>query len=91
MKAIILAAGPCKRLRPLTENLSKCMLKIGGKPIIQNTIELFRNDGITDIFQEMIDKREGIYTVLIQNNWKELDTIEDYERVNHEVKNAGKS
>ena len=49
MKAIIIAAGPSKRLRPITENLPKCMLKIGGKPIIQNTIELFRNNGITDI------------------------------------------
>lgn len=49
MKAIIIAAGPSKRLRPLTENLPKCMLKINGKPIIQNTIDLFRNNGIEDI------------------------------------------
>jgi|TARA_B100002003_G_C14027081_1_gene495168 choline kinase len=49
MKAIIIAAGPCKRLRPLTENLPKCMLKIDGKPIIQNTIDIFRNNGINDI------------------------------------------
>lgn len=49
MKAIIIAAGPAKRLRPLTENLPKCMLKINGKPIIQNTIELFRNNHIKDI------------------------------------------
>lgn len=49
MKAIIIAAGPAKRLRPLTDSLPKCMLKIGGKPIIKNTIELFRNNGIDDI------------------------------------------
>lgn len=49
MKGIIIAAGPAKRLRPITENLPKCMLKINGKPIIQNTIELFRNNGINDI------------------------------------------
>ena len=49
MKAIIIAAGPSKRLRPLTENLPKCMLKINGKPIIQNTIELFRNNNVGDI------------------------------------------
>jgi len=49
MKAIIIAAGPCKRLRPLTDDTPKCMLKMHGKPIIQNTIELFRNNGINDI------------------------------------------
>ena len=49
MKAIIIAAGPAKRMRPLTDDLPKCMLKIDGKPIIQNTIELFRSNGINDI------------------------------------------
>jgi len=49
MKAIIIAAGPSTRLRPITENIPKCMLKINGKPIIQNTIESFRNNGINDI------------------------------------------
>src|SRR3989338_9157123 len=49
MKAIIIAAGPSKRLRPLTDDIPKCMLKIDGKPILQNTIDLFRNNGINDI------------------------------------------
>ncbi len=49
MKGIIIAAGPSKRLRPLTDDLPKCMLKINGKPILQNTIGLFRNNGINDI------------------------------------------
>ena len=49
MKAIIIAAGPSNRLRPLTDNLPKCMLKINGKPIIQNTMDLFRKNGINDI------------------------------------------
>lgn len=48
-KAIIIAAGMCKRLRPLTENLPKCMLEINGKTIIQHTIEILRNNGINDI------------------------------------------
>lgn len=49
MKSIIIAAGPSIRLRPLTSETPKCMLKINGKPIIQNTIEVFRNNGIKDI------------------------------------------
>ena len=49
MKAIIIAAGPSIRLRPITNDTPKCVLKINGKPIIQNTIEVFRNNGIKDI------------------------------------------
>ncbi len=49
IKAIIIAAGPSKRLRALTKDKPKCMLEINGKPIIQNTIELFRKNKIDDI------------------------------------------
>ena len=34
MKAIILAGGYATRLRPLTENLSKCLLPVGGRPMV---------------------------------------------------------
>ena len=34
MKAIILAGGYATRLRPLTEDLSKCLLPIGGRPMV---------------------------------------------------------
>lgn len=49
MKAIVIAAGPSNRLRPLTDDKPKCMLKINGKPILQNTLELFKKNGINDI------------------------------------------
>ncbi len=49
MKGIIIAAGPSSRLRPITDNLPKCMLKIEGKPILENTIDLFRKNEIEDI------------------------------------------
>lgn len=39
MKAIILAAGAGLRLRPLTETIPKAMLEIGGKPLIEHTLE----------------------------------------------------
>jgi choline kinase len=49
MKAIIIAAGPSTRLSPLTDDRPKCMLKVKGRPIIQNMINLFRNNGVSDI------------------------------------------
>lgn len=38
MKAILLAGGFAKRLYPLTLNKSKCLIELGGKPIIDYTI-----------------------------------------------------
>src|SRR3989344_5285896 len=49
MKAIIIAAGMSNRLRPITDNLPKCMLKIKGKSLLQSAIDIFRANGITDI------------------------------------------
>lgn len=49
MKAIILAAGPSSRLRPLTENTPKTLLEIEGKSILQRTLDVFRSCDITDI------------------------------------------
>jgi len=49
MKAIIIAAGECKRMRPLTNDRPKCTLRIKGKSLIENTLDLFKNNGISDI------------------------------------------
>ena len=39
MKAVILAAGVASRLRPLTNNTPKCLLKVGDKSILERTID----------------------------------------------------
>lgn len=39
MKAVIFAAGLGTRLRPLTDNLPKPMIDVGGKPILRHTLE----------------------------------------------------
>ena len=49
MKAIILAAGEGKRLRPLTEDVPKCMVTLFGKSLLERQIEIFRQCGIDDI------------------------------------------
>ena len=49
MKAIILAGGLGKRLRPLTDNTPKPLLLVKGKPIIQHAIENLKKHDITDI------------------------------------------
>ena len=50
MKAIILAAGMATRLRPVTDNLPKCLLTIGGKTIIRRQVDTLLNEGVEEIF-----------------------------------------
>jgi phosphoenolpyruvate phosphomutase len=49
MKAIIIAAGKGTRLKYYTEDLPKCMLKFGGKTLLQRQIEALKANGINDI------------------------------------------
>ena len=49
MKILILAAGQGKRLRPLTNDIPKCMVKYKNKPIIDYIINSAKNFGINDI------------------------------------------
>ncbi len=48
-KAIILAAGFGKRLLPLTKERPKPLLEIGGKKLIEYSINLLREINITEI------------------------------------------
>jgi L-glutamine-phosphate cytidylyltransferase len=49
VRVIILAAGQGKRLLPLTADVPKALLDIGGKSLIQRQIEAFRACGVKDV------------------------------------------
>jgi choline kinase len=48
VRVIILAAGQGKRLLPLTAEVPKALLDIGGKALIERQIEAFAENGISD-------------------------------------------
>jgi len=49
MKALILAGGRGKRLRPLTDKIPKSLIPINKKPLIQHTINYLKKFGINEI------------------------------------------
>lgn len=49
MRALILAAGRGERMRPLTSDMPKPLLRAGGKPLIDYHIEALARAGITEL------------------------------------------
>ena len=49
MKALILAGGRGKRLRPITDRIPKSLIPINKKPLIQYTINYLKKFGINEI------------------------------------------
>ncbi len=60
MRAIVIAAGQGTRLRPYTEDRPKCMVEVGGKPILHHQLEAFAANGIEDVVVIGGYKRNGI-------------------------------
>src|SRR5438045_749624 len=65
MKVIMLAGGKGDRLRPLTNTTPKPMILVNNKPIIEYSLAIFKNYGLTDIifslcyFPDVIKKYFG--------------------------------
>ena len=70
MKAVILAAGEGKRLRPFTETMPKVMLPVGNKPILQHVFEAVKKSGINEVIVIVGYKKEVI-----------MDYFKDYKGV----------
>ncbi|MGI8958222.1 MAG: nucleotidyltransferase family protein, partial [Bryobacteraceae bacterium] len=49
MQLVIIAGGKGTRLKERTADLQKCMVEVGGKPLIEHQVLLARSQGISDI------------------------------------------
>ena len=59
-RAVIMAGGEGRRLRPLTESTPKPLMSVGGKPILEILIERLRQSGIVEILIALYHKSEMI-------------------------------
>lgn len=48
MKAVVLAAGSSTRLYPLTENVPKCLLEVGGQTLLEHQFDALAAVGISE-------------------------------------------
>ena len=69
MKAFLLAAGVGSRLRPITDTTPKCMVAIGGRPLLDIWLDAFGRAGVDevlvnlhhlpDVVRDHLDARTG--------------------------------
>ena len=60
MKAVILAAGEGKRLRPFTETMPKVMLPVGNKPVLEYVFDAVKKSGVDEIIVVVGYRKEVI-------------------------------
>jgi NDP-sugar pyrophosphorylase family protein len=68
MKAMIFAAGLGTRLRPITNNIPKALVKIGGTPLLEFAIKKLLYSGFDEIIINVHHYPEKILRFLKENN-----------------------
>ena len=92
MRAIILAAGLGTRLRPMTDNTPKALIKVNNKPLVEYQIEYLKEKGIDEIIVvvgylceqfDYLKEKYGVKLVFNEkyaeyNNFYSLYLVKDY-------------
>ncbi len=76
-KAIILAAGQGTRLRPLTDNIPKCMVPLAGVSLLERQVSTLREAGIT-----LINVATGYRSECIEELGFDVTLNPDYAKTN---------
>jgi choline kinase len=73
VKAVILAAGVGSRIRPLTDNCPKSLLKVGGETILNMMLANIRENGIHEVVF-VLGYLEGQIKKYVENEFPNLNT-----------------
>ena len=89
MKAILLAAGRGSRLAPLTDDRPKCLVEVGGAPLLHWQLEALRGSGVREVVVvrgycrsliqgrglRLIDNEDWNHTNMVQSLYCALDEL----------------
>ncbi len=67
LKAVIVAAGEGRRLRPLTKDTPKCLLSVGGRPLILHSLNALEALGVKNVALVVGHGRERLVEALGPN------------------------
>ncbi|MDL2255287.1 nucleotidyltransferase family protein [Parabacteroides sp. OttesenSCG-928-G06] len=68
MKAMIFAAGMGTRLKPMTDNTPKALVKVGGKPMLEHVIIKLKDAGFDELVINIHHEGQQILDFLEANN-----------------------
>ncbi|PLZ01912.1 nucleotidyl transferase [Burkholderia sp. WAC0059] len=75
MKALLLAAGLGTRLRPLTERVPKCLVPVGGRPLLQIWLERLADAGCGPFLINAHYLAEQVEAFVSRSAWPERITL----------------
>jgi mannose-1-phosphate guanylyltransferase len=79
VKALILAGGLGTRLRPLTERVPKCLVEIGGRPLLEYWFDALAAAGIRDVLINTHHLAEAVRCFLDQKRRAGFRPVEAFE------------
>lgn len=72
MKALLLAAGYGTRLKPLTDNVPKCLVPIAKKPLLEYWLENLKVNGINKILVNTHYKQEQVINFIRKSDYSNV-------------------
>jgi UDP-N-acetylglucosamine diphosphorylase / glucose-1-phosphate thymidylyltransferase / UDP-N-acetylgalactosamine diphosphorylase / glucosamine-1-phosphate N-acetyltransferase / galactosamine-1-phosphate N-acetyltransferase len=90
-QAVIMVAGDATRMRPLTDNMPKCMIELNCKPLLAYTIDILRNNGINNLVL-IVGYKKKVIQDYFKTNYTDMKVqfVEQRQRLGtgHAVKQA---
>jgi len=76
MRALLLAAGLGTRLRPITNQIPKCLVKINGRPLLDYWLELLSLGGVKQVLVNLHYLPDAVESFLGQSSYPmEISTV----------------